>query len=86
MAAGCGDDDGVEHFSIAIRGGAWTAVHLGVVFDEVRAAASTAHVKKYCGTHHLPPLKLYGEATCTILAKFRVFRMRSDMELARSCR
>ena len=76
---GSGDDVGVEHFSIAIRGGAWTAPR--AVVDGVRASASTAHAKEYCATHHLPhsviccSLKLHGEDSCTLLSKFWVFRM-----------
>ena len=80
LVAGCADNVGVEHFSIVIRGGAWTTALVGAVVDGVRVSGSTAQAQKYRATHHLPhsvkcSSKLYGEDACRVLSKFRVFRM-----------
>ena len=68
LAAGCGDDVGGEHFSVAIRGSAWIAAHVGAVVDGVRVYASTVHGATHSLLHSVTfSLKLYGEDTCTIL-------------------
>ena len=79
LASDCGDDVGVEHVSIVMRGGAWAAAHVGAVVDGIRASALIAHAKEYCAARNLPhsvtfSLKLYSEDSGTVPTKFWVFR------------
>ena len=45
--------EGVEHFATTVRGGEWTASHVGEAVDSLRCYASTAQAKQFCAAHLL---------------------------------
>ena len=76
------------HFNWIIRGGSWTARHVGVAFDSFRAQACTAVGREFLARRKLQQsatfsLASYGEAACGILARFWVSRMKFFFEQER---
>ena len=49
-----GDDRLQRDFKVAVRGGAWTAAHRGVVADSIRGEASNADSVSFCKAYRLP--------------------------------
>ena len=70
-----------DAFTWNIRGGAWTAKHIGVVWDSYLARARTKEVRAWCVAYNLKrsmsvAIRQYdGDANCIALVKLWVARM-----------
>ena len=78
-------DRPAQHFKTTLRGGAWTARHVGAVADSARAYASSPEAKQFCVDHGLPQsatfaLNRFGSRACGLLALYWVSRMSWLME------
>ena len=74
------------HFSVSLRGGAWTAAHVGEAVDSVRCQAASHTAREFCRLHGMPSsgtfsLRLYGEDVCGHMAAIWVRRMSFLLEL-----
>ena len=74
------------HFSVSLRGGAWTAAHVGEPVDSVRCQAASHKAREFCRLHGMPSsgtfsLRLYGEDVCGHMAAIWVHRMSFLLEL-----
>ena len=70
----------VEHFSVAVLGGAWTQRHLNVPFDALQGRARSEVARQFCKDHGLQNsarynFKKYGERVAGALANEWVRRM-----------
>lgn len=73
--------DGCD-FRVTIRGGAWTARHLGVPFDSVRGAAFGPEPIRFCKRYRLPQsgtfaYRLYSDRVAECLARFWCQRLQA---------
>lgn len=71
-SADAGDE--LIHFQWTIRGGKWTADHMGMAYDSVRGMASRGRPCEFCVTFGMPTsatysFKLYSEANAVGLSK-----------------
>ena len=67
-------------FDYTVRGGKWTAKHVGVLYDSYRAEARTPGAKNFCKLYNIPKsatfsVKKYKEDWCVILCKLWTSRM-----------
>lgn len=72
--------EGVEHFGSSLRGGQWTAAHVGDAVDSLRCSATTARAKRVCHLHDMPlsatfSLKMYGDEVASLLGEVWIARM-----------
>ena len=73
-------EEPAQHFKTPLRGGAWTAMHIGTVADSARAFAATAEAKQFCQEHGLPQsatfaLSRFGSRACALLSQYWVSKM-----------
>ena len=81
-------DDGVQHFALGVRGGAWTAAHKGVAFDSYRAEAKTREAKAWTATWSFAAsatfsLARFGHEDALTLCEFWVDKMKYLFALSR---
>lgn len=67
-------------FTWNLRGGSWTAAHLGVAYDSYRAFARGGSAKQFCRLHRLKKsatfaIARYGERKCLLLVRLWIHRM-----------
>ena len=70
-----------DSFVVTVRGGQWTADHLGVAFDSYRGMARRGAPSEFCLSHGIPQsatfsIHKYHEDNCILLCKLWVSRMR----------
>jgi len=75
-----------EPFFWNLRGGQWTAHHLGVAYDSYRSQARAGRPANFCVLHGLAQsatfsIARYGEGDCLFLVKLWMNRMRFLFEL-----
>lgn len=74
------EEDMAVHFATQLRGGRWTAAHVGEVVDSLRCYAATQAARDFCASHQMAKsctlsLRLYGDEVCQQLGTVWMARM-----------
>lgn len=84
-----GEDGVTMHFASQLRGGQWTASHVGEVVDSLRCYAATPLAREWCAAHRMAKsctlsLRLYGDEVCRQLGDVWMARMSFLMDVSRA--